>query len=1381
MATKSNGNPLPSELGPKEIRSIRTRLGLTQADAGDLLGGGPSGFAKYEKGDVSPSAALTNLLRLVDADPSLIDVLRGEGRRAMVRSRGYGPFEITGEHVTVLETPDFVKLLERLLTAEAKANGIPPEGIHVATEVNARDWGEDGSIEWQGGPDRTDNLPCRHVAFQLKNKKVAPSEGAAEVLQGPKSDAPGTPKEQVGKVIQGGGCYVVLCSRRYVHRKIQRREESIRQALRGAGLSVDDRQVEFRGADEISMWVNAHPRVAMWVRELTQRGTGGPFRSWDQWNGRSEHNRTRWIDDSRLALLKRHLIERAIHPRGVLHVLGLSGIGKTRLLVEAFRAGELGTAVRDLVMYADESEHSPVDITNTVRNLADAGKRAVVVVDRCSSNRREILVRMVRTDSSRLSLVTVQDEVPSESIGQDGVLIPNAPLAVVEGIVGSLAQGLPSEDTQRLIHLSRGYPELAISAVSAWRASRPIGHVTEHRFVRTFLQSTMHENPELVVKSAQLLATFGLLGTDEAFERRLADVARVGGLDADRLNEGIQHLADIGVAQRRGRLFALEPRPVGLHLAECQWKAWLPKRWDEVLAGDVDSESKVLAARQLRLLNRTEIAQTVVKHVCRPDGPLAESDRLLDPVHTRVLAALVEVNPQCVVDLLDHSLGLIDDLSRVRDHARRSLVRTLAKAAFPRDTFDRAARLLLRLAVAENEPYADNATGVLADLFPMYLGNTAADAGKRVRFLQDAANSNDVRQRGVIVRALTKSVETEHFQRTVGAEIHGLQPSMDAWHPETPNDASNYLKACARLLAKLAERDDEAGKTARYELAHSLRSFIPSDLVGIDFVEEIARQVRDAREEWIEATDALELHLDVDNCPAALSRRVKELIERLRPRDLAARTLYLVSQYPTTYLRNEALDNDAHAAQDADSEGKDRHARQDPSEGTREEPVYRAREERLRQDVAALADELVQDLITLRRVLPKLIDRPRSQSTWIGECLAIRADAAVDVLDPVKEAYRRAPEGAWNDDLLAGFLRGLRERDPEAVERFKREAAQSAQLAGTLPRVCRTLGVTSDDVRLVLQALESNLLSAKHVQDWAVRDCFKRVPKAEQANLVDKLLAHSAEGFWAAIWIVHSQCLSRSGKMDDFLPQIRRAAETVMNWDQARFNGISDYYFEETMEQALKRGRDDPDAQAVASALADAFAKSIGPTAPKFFERLLPTLLKRFPEITWQFIGAAILAERSPVWRFEFVMRGSLGPRPERSPVITWLPEETLIAWCRANPAGAPAFAAATLPVLATGEDGTAKPEFHRALKRVIDEFGEREGVLEAVGRNMATFSWGGSEEPRLRLYRAPLESLRDHKTPAVSRWAESELRYFEERIRQVRSRLEEQEAEFDT
>lgn len=394
-------------------------------------------------------------------------------------------------------------------------------------------------------------------------------------------------------------------------------------------------------------------------------------------------------------------------------------------------------------------------------------------------------------------------------------------------------------------------------------------------------------------------------------ETTVGAVARVGGLNAQELNLGIQHLADIGAAQRRGTLYVLEPRPVGLYLAERQWKAWTPTRWGEVLAGDLSPEYRVSAARQLRLLNTTEVSRRVVKRICRRGGPLDNPERVSDSAYAEMLAALVEVDARCVVDLLGHTLSGIDDLTEVQGKARRNLVWTLMKAAFPEDTFGSAACLLLRLAVAENESYTDNATGVLAELFPLILGGTAADSRRRLRFLREAADSTDPKQRIVVVEALTKGIKTEHFERMAGPEAHGLRPSLDSWQPTTRAETTDYLVQCARLLAEFATCDDEAGVSARYELAEGFRSFISSKLMGIDVIEAIALRVRDHRRHWPEAIDALESHLEFDNCTAAQSERVKDLIDRLQPQDLALRTLDLVSQFPGMYGRAAGLDDDA--------------------------------------------------------------------------------------------------------------------------------------------------------------------------------------------------------------------------------------------------------------------------------------------------------------------------------------------------------------------------------------------------------------------------------------------------------------------------------------
>jgi HTH-type transcriptional regulator/antitoxin MqsA len=61
---------------PEEIRRIRKKLGLTQAAAGELIGGGPRAFQKYETGDLLPSRAISSALALLDHDPKTLRVLK---------------------------------------------------------------------------------------------------------------------------------------------------------------------------------------------------------------------------------------------------------------------------------------------------------------------------------------------------------------------------------------------------------------------------------------------------------------------------------------------------------------------------------------------------------------------------------------------------------------------------------------------------------------------------------------------------------------------------------------------------------------------------------------------------------------------------------------------------------------------------------------------------------------------------------------------------------------------------------------------------------------------------------------------------------------------------------------------------------------------------------------------------------------------------------------------------------------------------------------------------------------------------------------------------------------------------------------------------------
>lgn len=63
-------------LEPDEVRRIRKKLNISQTEAGQMIGGGPRAFQKYESGDLLPSRAISSALALLDHDPKGIAVLK---------------------------------------------------------------------------------------------------------------------------------------------------------------------------------------------------------------------------------------------------------------------------------------------------------------------------------------------------------------------------------------------------------------------------------------------------------------------------------------------------------------------------------------------------------------------------------------------------------------------------------------------------------------------------------------------------------------------------------------------------------------------------------------------------------------------------------------------------------------------------------------------------------------------------------------------------------------------------------------------------------------------------------------------------------------------------------------------------------------------------------------------------------------------------------------------------------------------------------------------------------------------------------------------------------------------------------------------------------
>ena len=171
----------------------------------------------------------------------------------------------------------------------------------------------------------------------------------------------------------------------------------------------------------IALWVNAYPSVALWVQEKVGLARAGLFTSWHHWRSRSEHA-VPWVEDPRLPELLSAIRERVSEPGRWLRVVGLSGLGKSRLCLEALGGVAEDPAanrpLRDLVMYAVQSEVPDRQLPAIVDQLASSGVRAVIVVDDCDPQSHDVLFGLARRVGSGVSLLTIDDEIPSH-LGTD--------------------------------------------------------------------------------------------------------------------------------------------------------------------------------------------------------------------------------------------------------------------------------------------------------------------------------------------------------------------------------------------------------------------------------------------------------------------------------------------------------------------------------------------------------------------------------------------------------------------------------------------------------------------------------------------------------------------------------------------------------------------------------------------------------------------------------------------------------------------------------------------------------------------------------------------------------------------------------------------------
>lgn len=250
-------------------------------------------------------------------------------------------------------------------------------------------------------------------------------------------------------------------------------------------------------------------------------------------------------------------------------------------------------------------------------------------------------------------------------------------------------------------------------------------------------------------------------------------------------------------------------------------------------------------------------------------------------------------------------------------------------------------------------------------------------------------------------------------------------------------------------------------------------------------------------------------------------------------------------------------------------------------------------------------------------------------------------------------------------------------------------------------------------------------------------------------------------------------------RLTQLRPQLRQVATYPSTRAERRGSQMDQHHFDRMMKWLLTKGPNDPDAPAVALILAKQLAADPDGAGQSLIKPLLPQLMKDFSEIVWPQFGQAIVSDRLKAWRFEQALGDTFSFDDAKQPPILFLSDDTLFAWCHAHPEAGPAFVASVTPMLPKRDPNGAAQQFHPLVRRLLDEFGDREDVLRTLERNLNTFGWMGSRSNYYALYEEPLRNLENHPSGAVRRWAKRVWLNFSKQIDSVCDEDAERDAEW--
>ncbi|MGG1218220.1 hypothetical protein ABE236_12275 [Priestia endophytica] len=1251
--------------------------------------------------------------------------------------------QVESEDIKNLDDFELTKLLSLLLYNEADKFNLVKNSVSVALNITVADGGEDGHIKWENDIEKTDWIPSRYTLFQVKATDMAPGTCKKEVLTPENSLKP-----RVEDVIKAKGTYILFHNRELNEQQIQTRIAAFEESISSV-ISEAKPNIEIYDASKIAEWCNNYLAVVCAVWGWNGKHILAGSKTYEDWNGHKEFQ-SEFISTYETEQIISDLGKYFESEKKVARIIGLPGKGKTRLALQVFRnSSDIGPkSLRKRVIYIDAT-YSKESIISSVTSWRHLNMSGIIVVDNCDYELHKALKSEVEHTESNLSLLTIDFNL-HESISSDPLInLEDVPAEIIEGIIKNSYPEMDKQDLERIVTFADGFPSIAtLLAEARINDFNSIGSIQDSTLVNKLLWGRDNID-EKALKVIESCAVFENLGFEDEKEFETKYVAEnICGITLDEFYEKCQYFIKKKIIVKHGRYIKLVPKTLAITLAAQWWEKCRPQKAQEVLSdSNLPSSMIEQLCNQISKLHFLEKAQELTVKLCGIQAPFGQAEILSSEVGSRIFCSFVEIDPMITVETLDREFGQmsISDLRDVKE-GRRNLVRSLEKLCFWENTFEEAAKILGRFAAAENEHWANNATGQFLQLFHYTLSGTQAHLINRVAIIDWALSFGENELKKLAIEAAGHALMTQGFSRMIGVESQGSRPSQQEWRPENWGEIFDYWDQVLSLLTELIIKDDEFSELISEQIVGNVSGLIKSGYVSN--MDKILKPIFNKRNNfWPEFLDKLNviLKFDESKMPEKISGIIKSWRKQLMPQDITSQIRLLVCNANSDYIEDENRGNGS---------------------------KYRdAALDRINDFLDYLYPKNIKQL---KNNIHTLLIGEQKQTFYFAKELFDRMnyEEKIEFLKLVDKEIQllAGSEKVFSFNLLGGILYSLQSSYPELLKNFL-DKLDLKSYSYILAEIIRYIEVDERILNRLLHYVEKEIISIESLLSLAYGPALNNISENDLISFLEKLFRLQEGKNQIIIWKIYYRYYLNNrritSKSSSFIISFLEESSTLFLEKVASYE-VEDllvqlYNFEEVNKEHLTKK------------LINNFFKVLEQketyTVDSNISEYLDTIIKYDSVKGWELISKKLL-ECEGLFKYRLVeIMGHTMSNKHSAPVHN-VPIETLKHWAITNKK-ASQILAELYPVNVEVEN-----KENSLIHFLITEFGTDEIVLRSIDRQLRNFSWWGSPIPYYKNLISFYKFYSGSYTH-IGKWANKNIRYLEAEIKREKIREDEEKLRF--